>query len=108
MATVQKTRLNDLVAWEHKKAQLEEQIAGVKEEIKNNTEDERGSMKSLRSDLKVATWKIARLMEDLEESVEDHDISTTLTLDDFADTEIDIELARGEMKAKTKDKNENK
>jgi hypothetical protein len=108
MATVQKTRLNDLVAWEHKKAQLEEQIAGVKEEIKNNTEDERGSMKSLRSDLKVATWKIARLMEDLEESVEDHDISTTLTLDDFVDTEIDIELARGEMKAKTKDKNENK
>ena len=75
MATVQKTRLNDLVAWEHKKAQLEEQIAGAKEEIKNNTEDERGSMKSLRSDLKVATWKIARLMEDLEESVEDHDIS---------------------------------
>ena len=106
MATVQKTRLNDLVAWEHKKAQLEEQIAGVKEEIKNNTEDERGSMKSLRSDLKVATWKIARLMEDLEESVEDHDISATLTLDDFGDTEIDIELARGEMNAAEKDEEE--
>ena len=105
MATVQKTRLNDLVAWEHKKAQLEEEIAEVKEQIKEKTEDERGSMKSLRGDLKVATWKIANLLEDLEESVEDHDITTTLTLDDFADTEIDIELARGEMKAKTKDKN---
>ncbi len=108
MATVQKTRLNDLVAWEHKKAQLEEQIAGVKEEIKNNTEDERGSIKALRNDLKVAVWKITNLMTELEGTVEDHDITTTLTLDDFADTEIDIELARGEMKAKTKDKNENK
>ena len=106
MVTAQKTKMNDLVAWEHKKAQLEEQIAGVKELIKGKTEDERGSMKSLRSDLKVATWKIARLMEDLEESVEDHDISTTLTLDDFSDTEIDIELARGEMNAAEKDEEE--
>ena len=102
MATVQKTKVNDLVAWEHKKQQLENQIAAVKEEIKIKTDGERARMKNLRGDLKLSKWKIGELLGRIKEATDFGDVESVLTLDDFSDREIDLELARAEMRAATK------
>ena len=108
MVQMTKNKVNELVAWQVKARQLEASIKEVNEDIKENTESERAVKKDYSKDLKVAKWKIQDILAKLQESVDEDGLNSTVTLDDFEEKEIDIELARGEMKqANKKDKEGN-
>ena len=106
MVQEMKTLTNELISWEAKKAELEESIAQVNEDIKLKTETERAKKKSYTSDLKATKWKIAQILGSIKEEAEaGNEVTGTITLDDF-DVEgrkLDIELVKGEMKEAQED-----
>ena len=106
MVQEMKTLTNELISWEAKKAELEESIADVNEEIKLKTETERARKKSYTSDLKATKWKIAQILESIREEAEaGNSVTGTITLDDFdvEGSKLDMNFVKGEMKEAQED-----
>ena len=106
MVQEMKTLTNELISWEAKKAELEESIADVNEEIKLKTETERARKKSYTSDLKATKWKITQILESIREEAEaGNSVTGTITLDDFdvEGSKLDMNLVKGEMKEAQED-----
>jgi hypothetical protein len=101
----QTTKMNMLVQWQKFLANTMESLSEVKEEMKRNTEDQRAIIKDYNKRIKIARWKIGKLMSDIEETVTGGTgMQTTITLDDFdVGDSIDYELAVGEYKASLKE-----
>lgn len=104
-----RSQTQELMSWMEFRNKLNADIEDVKEEIKLKTDGERASLKAYRKDLKVANFEIEALHKSIKEEVEaNQSVSATITLDDFdvSDSNIDVELARGQMDKANKEEEE--
>lgn len=98
------------VAWQEKAAQLQANIKSIQNDIKEDTQGDRDTIKELRADLKIAVFKVEQTRERMKEIAQSGEVRGTVTLDDFdvSEARIDFEMARGEYQQQKKEEKEKK